>query len=594
MEIAAARKLWSMLTSAERRGALGLLGLMLVGMVLETLGVGLVIPALALMTQRDLAIRYPALQVALDGIGNPPRETLVIYGMAALVAIYVIKAAFLAFLAWRQMRFVYRLQTDLSERLFASYLGQPYTFHIQRNSAQLIRNVFNEVNILAQNAVMQGLTFLAESLVVIGILSLLLYIEPAGALLAAGTLVVAGLGFHRLTRNRILAWGKARHVHEGMRLQHLQQGLGGVKEVKLLGREAEFLAQYRMHASTGARMSQRQTTLAQFPRLMLEVLAVLALALLVVAMIGQGRSLETLLPTIGVFATAAFRIMPSANRIMTAMQTVRYAQPVVNAIYQEMVNVRAAVPPAHTTRMPFTRTLELQNLHFRYPNAESESLRDICLRIEAGAAIGFIGGSGAGKSTLIDVILGLLTPQQGVVRVDGQDIAANLRGWQDSIGYVPQNIFLTDDTLRRNIAFGLADSHIDDVSVWRALKAAQLDQFVNSLPEGIETVVGERGVRLSGGQLQRIGIARALYHDPPVLVLDEATSALDTATESGVMDAAFLLKNKTILIVTHRLSTVERCDRVYRLDDGRIVQEGPPGQMVGSGAESIAASLECQ
>jgi ABC-type multidrug transport system fused ATPase/permease subunit len=231
--------------------------------------------------------------------------------------------------------------------------------------------------------------------------------------------------------------------------------------------------------------------------------------------------------------------------------------------------------------LPFRRALTLHDVQFQYPAAETAALRGIDLKIAAGATVGFIGGSGAGKSTLVDVILGLLTPQHGSVRVDGVDVRTNLRGWQDNIGYVPQNIYLTDDTLRRNIAFGLADAEIDELAVQRALRAAQLEQFIAELPRGLETFVGERGVRLSGGQLQRIGIARALYHDPPVLVLDEATSALDTITEREVMDAVRALHGrKTVIIVAHRVTTVEHCDRLYRLEAGKIVGAGDPAHMI--------------
>jgi ABC-type multidrug transport system fused ATPase/permease subunit len=225
--------------------------------------------------------------------------------------------------------------------------------------------------------------------------------------------------------------------------------------------------------------------------------------------------------------------------------------------------------------LAFSKAIVLEGVSYRYPSTVAAALSDITLKIPRGASIGFVGGSGAGKSTLVDLILGLLTPTTGQVRVDEVDIQTNLRGWQDQIGYVPQTVFLTDDSLRRNVAFGLSEDQIDDSAVQRALRAAQLEEFVNSLPEGVQTHVGERGVRLSGGQRQRIGIARALYHDPQVLVLDEATSALDTATEEGVMAAVNrLIGEKTLIIVAHRLSTVARCDRLFRLEKGRIVDEG--------------------
>ena len=552
---------------------------MLIGMVLETLGIGLVIPALALMMQSDLSAKYPVLAPWLNKLGNPSHEQLVITGMMILVGVYAIKALFLAFLAWRQARFVGSLQADFSQRLFAGYLRQPYTFHLQRNSAQLIRNTINQSASVA-GTFHQGLTLMTEFLVMFGISAMLLLVEPIGALLVVSTLGLAGWGFNRFTRSHVLRWGKALQLHEGLRIQHLQEGLGGAKDVKLLGRESDFLAQYQRHNTGSARVSQRQAALQALPRLWLELLAVTGLAILVLVMIGQGKPLEALLPTLGLFTAAAFRLMPSVNRILTALHSVRFTIPVIDTLYSEFRLLDAAKLPHRGERLPFTRELTLDHVSFRYPSVESLALHEVSLSIPAGSSTGFIGGSGAGKSTLVDTILGLLVPAGGSVRIDGIDIHTNLRGWQDQIGYVPQSIFLSDDSLRRNIAFGLPADQIDEAGVWRAIRAAQLEQFVNDLPQGLDTIVGERGVRLSGGQRQRVGIARALYHDPPVLVLDEATSSLDTATERGVMEAVRALHGKkTLLIVAHRLTTVEHCDRLFRLERGRVVQEGSFAQV---------------
>lgn len=580
------QKLWALLTSQERRGAVALLGFILIGMVLETLGIGLVIPALALMKQSDLAARYPALVPWLNRLSNPSHEQLVLAGMLTLVGVYAFKALFLAFLAWRQARFVFGLQANLSQRLFTGYLRQPYTFHLQRNSAQLIRNVTGEVGLLS-GSLSAGLTVLTEILVMLGISVLLCAVEPLGTLFVVSTLGLAGWGFHRLTRGRILRWGKARQLHDGLRIQHLQQGLGGAKDVKLFGRENDFLAQYRVHNVGSARVGQRQTILQQLPRLWLELLAVIGLAALVIVMIGQGKPLEALLPTIGLFAAAAFRLMPSVNRTLGAMQKMRYVLPVIDTLHSEIRLVDGTQAPQHGEPLSFRRELTLDQVSFRYPSVEALALCGVSLSIPRGVSVGFVGQSGAGKSTLADIILGLLTPESGTVKVDGTDIQTNLRGWQDLIGYVPQTIFLTDDTLRRNVAFGLPNEQIDEAAVWRATRAAHLEAFVNDLPQGLDTVVGERGIRLSGGQRQRIGIARALYHDPQVLVLDEATSSLDTVTEQGVMKAVRALQGgKTILIVAHRLSTVKHCDYLFHLEGGQVVEEGETAVVLGKVAKS--------
>jgi ABC-type multidrug transport system fused ATPase/permease subunit len=288
-------------------------------------------------------------------------------------------------------------------------------------------------------------------------------------------------------------------------------------------------------------------------------------------MIGQHRDITRIMPTLGLFSVAAFRLMPSVNRVLGAVQSIRFALPAITTLHEEL-SLTAPEPVRKDATVVFETQIELAGVSFRYPGATTPALENLSIRIRKGESVGFVGPSGSGKSTLVDVVLGLLTPSVGQVNVDGHDIQDDLRGWQDQIGYVPQSIYLTDDTLRRNVAFGLAPEQINNTAVERAIKAAQLDEFVATLSEGWETVVGERGVRLSGGQRQRIGIARALYHDPAVLVLDEATSALDGDTERGVMRAITALQGqKTILIVAHRLSTVEHCDRLYHLELGQIV-----------------------
>jgi ATP-binding cassette, subfamily B, bacterial PglK len=591
----AAKKIFSILTTTERKSALLLLVLMSVGMLLEMLGISLVIPVIAILMQEDLIARYPAIQPVLEILGNPGHTQMVVDAMVGLVAIFLVKNLFLGFLAWRQARFAYGVQVQVSQRLFTNYLRQPYTFHLQRNSAQLIRNATGEVSLFTAS-IIGILSITSEFLVLLGIIALLLLVEPLGALISVVVLGGAAWIFFHITRARITRWGKARHYHEGLRIQHLQQGLGGAKDVKLLGRENEFLAQYRIHNIQTGRVGRNQVTLQQLPRLWLELLAVSGLALLVLSMLGQGRDTAAILPTLALFAAAAFRLIPSVNRVLNAMQSLRFAMPVVNNLHQEL---KLVMPDPVTSRgnnagqakPAFKNEIRLSNISYTYHGAPNAALDDLSIVIRKDEFIGFIGSSGSGKSTLVDVILGLLTPITGQVVVDGQDIQQNLRIWQNQIGYVPQTIYLTDDTLRRNVAFGLPKDVIDDIAVRRAIRDAQLEEFVASLPKGLDTIVGERGVRLSGGQRQRIGIARALYHDPAVLVLDEATSALDTATESGVMQAVTSLRgSKTIVIVAHRLSTVEHCDRLYRLEKGRVAGEGPPSELL-SANDNIVLQL---
>jgi len=573
-------KTYNLLSNNDRRGALVLLVLMMIGMVLETLGIGLIIPAITIMMQDDLVSSYPSIASVLHFLGNPSQIVLITFAMLGLVSVYFVKNLFLGFLVWKQANFIFNVQTKLSHKLFSIYLRQPYTFHLQRNSAELVRNVGGEVGAFT-SVIASAQMLIAELMVLTGISILLLLVEPIGALIVAIVLGGAAWSFHRLTRDRISRWGVERQYHEGLRIQHLQQGLGGAKDVKLLGREVDFLDQYYLHNMNSARVTKLQSVLQNYPRLIFELLAVTGLAILVISMLSQGRNMSTIIPTLGLFAAAAFRLMPSVNRVLNSVQSLRYSLPVVNLLYEEINLASEPVSEKTNSLMPFTNRLSLNNIKFQYSGAALLALDSITINIKKGETIGFIGESGSGKSTLIDIILGLLTPIDGRIEVDSQNIQKNLRAWQDHIGYVPQSIYLTDDTFRRNIAFGLPNDQIDDAAVMYAIHAAQLEDFVSSLPDGIETIVGERGIRISGGQRQRIGIARALYHDPDVLVLDEATSALDTETEIGVMNAVMALHcNKTIIIVAHRLSTVEKCDRIYQLERGKIIAEGSPDKML--------------
>jgi ABC-type multidrug transport system fused ATPase/permease subunit len=399
--------------------------------------------------------------------------------------------------------------------------------------------------------------------------------------MAAATLLL-----DRLTRGRLIRWGHLAQHNNMLSYQHLLQGLNGAKDVKILGCEREFIEQFDAHRSMYVRMNMRQSFFGQVPRIWYELLAVAALCVLTAVLLWRGKTTQAMIPTLGLFAAAAFRMLPSVNRLAFALHSLRYSQATIDMIHSELQLGMPSIVPA-VSRLLFSRAIALEHVSYCYPGGHELAVDDVSIDIPHGAAVGIIGGSGAGKSTIVDILLGLLTPSRGHVFVDGVDISINIRGWQAQVGYVPQSIYLCDDTLRRNVAFGLPDEAIDDRAVALALKAAQLEDFVAGLPEGVQTLVGERGVRLSGGQRQRIGIARALYHDPPVLVLDEATSSLDTETETGVMEAVEKLHGtKTIVSVAHRLSTVANCDILYRLERGRISQVGSYAEVVQDASRS--------
>ncbi len=572
------KKLWSLLDRQERRAAIILLVLMIVGMALEAIGVAMILPVLSVMTDPTIFEAHPLLLQVWEYYGRPTQSQLVVGVLVMLLIVSLIKASFLAFLTWRQAEFVARLQSSVAQSLFEGYLRLPWTFHLQRNSAELIRNVTTEIHGFSNGLVIPSLTLFTELTVLLGIAVLLLAIEPQGTLLAAIFLGASILIYYQMARVPLMQWGVNRQFHEGQRIKHLQQALGSVKDVMLLGREDEFISQYRVHNEAGARILKLQTTLAQLPRIWLELLSVLALTVLGLSMLAQGKDAGEIIPVFGMFAAAAFRLLPSTSRMLWAMQSIRFASPIVDTLLHEMQLIGLGRTREEVKKiLPSLDRIELDRVSYVYPDTRNKVLDEISLTIPKGMAIGIIGESGAGKSTLVDIILGLVQPVSGRLSVGGMDIQLSLREWQDRIGYVPQAIYLTDDSIRRNVALGLDEKHIDAAALDRAIKAARLEDFVASLPEGLETLVGERGVRLSGGQRQRIGIARALYHDPEVLVFDEATSALDNQTEREVVDAMRLLKKgKTIIMVAHRLSTLEDCDVIYQIHQGAIVRKEPP------------------
>jgi len=567
---------WKLFTNSDRIAFIRIVVMVIIGMFLETISLGIVVPIIGILTQDDYQQKYPFI---VDIFGNLSREELISAVMVAMVLIYVVRSLFLFWSLWIQKGFSASVSGRLSQSLFSIYLRQPYMFHLQRNSSTLMRNAKNATSVVTCG-VDPFLVLLTDGLVAIAMFALLIAVEPVGTL---AVLLVFGLStfvFQRTTRRRIDNWGYQVDYHETKILQHLQEGFGGAKDVKVLGRENEFLSQHEKHLGESIRINRIYNVILTLPRSFMEIITIVGLCLLVVSMVVRGRELADIVPILGLFAAAAFRVMPSINRLLMATQTLIFNRSIIASVYRDFL---LDSPDSLTVKSntKFASQLELVDVSFQYPAAATTSLQNVSLVVKRGEAVGFVGPSGAGKSTLVDVILGLFAPTSGVVKVDGQDVQQNLRNWQNQIGYVPQAIYLTDDTLRRNVAFGLNDENIDDNLVRDAIRLAQLEEFVATLPEKLETVVGERGVRLSGGQRQRIGIARALYHNPSVLVLDEATSSLDTPTEHGVMQAVQALQgSKTVLIVAHRLSTVEYCDRLYKIENARITEEGTFDEVV--------------
>jgi ABC-type multidrug transport system fused ATPase/permease subunit len=566
---------WRALAINERRKLFFVWILVLIGMMLELLSLGLIIPFMGLLTQDDYAEKFPSLY---EQLGEPTQQEILVTGVLFILAVYLVKAFFTYYSNWVQRAFLNRAKARLSNEIFQRYLCQPYSFHLDHNSSTLITNAENGRTIVS-GGLEPLLVLLTDGLIATGMFVLLLLVEPIGTLCVLVLFAAASVLFQFSTRKRIHEWGIAKKIESRLVLKHLQQGLGGAKEVKIMGREQLFLEEHKKSVSASMEVDRRFMMLQVIPRLWLELLAIVGLVVLVLAMIGSGDSVSQILPVLGLFAATSFRIIPSINRILAGIQTLGYSKPIIRSVFDDL-QLLVPITPKTGTEIQFSTSVCFENVSFKYSNAVGNANENLSFCIGKGEAVGIIGHSGAGKSTLVDILLGLLQPTAGAVLVDGVDIQNNLRSWQDHIGYVPQTIYLVDDTLARNVAFGLPDEMVNHDAIARSIKAAQLDEFVSSLPDGLNTIVGERGVRLSGGQRQRIGIARALYNDPDILVLDEATSSLDTETEQGVMDAVKeLLGTKTIVIIAHRTTTVSYCTKVYKMDKAQIVGSGLPSEM---------------
>ena len=501
------------------------------------------------------------------------KTQLIQIAVGFMLVVYVVKNVFLAVSTWIQRGFLTRVTSRIAARMLEVYIRQPYAFHLKKNSSSLIRNT-QDAQLIVAGGLEPMLIILTEGLVAIALFSVLVAIEPLGTICVIGVLLVATLVFQRFFDQKLQRWGALRQIQKGAIIQTIQQGLGAVKDVQVLGREDWFVDEHSERQSIDANLLRRINTVQAIPRLWLEVMAIAGLVGLVVIMLATGKDVDKIIPTVGLFAATSFKVLPSINKLVSSKQTLKVSRSTIETIHHDLGLSVSMNKSSLNSSFQF-KAVDVAHLNFKYEQSENLVLSNINLNIVSGEAVGFVGQSGSGKSTLIDLMLGLLDPQSGSVLINGLSIEDVKQSWQKAIGYIPQTIFLMDDSLRRNIAIGIADSEIDEIAVQDALKSAQLEDFVASLPEGLDTVVGERGVRLSGGQRQRIGIARALYHRPSVLVLDEATSSLDTETEHEVMKAVQALQgDKTVIIVAHRLSTVEYCDRLYRLDAGRIVDEG--------------------
>ena len=556
-----------------------LLPVIIVGMALETLSVGMVLPSLGILISETYFEQFPSLSPILDYFGSPDHGDLVFWGLVGLASVFLVKNTFLFFQVQLQGTFVYSAQREISLELFRRYLAKDYRFHLETNSSVLIRNLVSEVTNFCSFFLMPMLNLITETLVILALLTLIFLIEPKGTLFLVVILGALVFLFVKATNRVVGKWGKKRLQAEEEKLRHLQQGFGGIKEILLSGKLEFFLRRFHVPNKLSGLMIKREYIFQYVPKLGVEVIAIFGLISMCLFLLAQGESNQKVMHMLGLMATAGFRMIPSFSRILNNLQSIRYGWASVDMLKAEFVedrsvketNIIQVEEPPLPVKVAFDQEFRLSKISFSYGEG-SNVLQEVNLVIKKGEVIGLCGESGSGKSTLANLILGLIDPDSGYLLIDGKKVVGtDLRSWQTLIGYVPQEVYLLDDTIRRNVAFGLEDEEIDDQRVFEVLEMAQLEGFVAGKQDGLGSIIGERGAKLSGGQRQRLGIARALYGNPEVLILDEATSALDQETEGELLETLKPLLGKvTILMIAHRKSAFELCNKVLQLKQGRV------------------------
>lgn len=556
-----------------QRQLIFLLVLMVIGAVLEALGAAIIVPFVAMLDNPSLITSNPVLQeiYLFSKAGTPTRFISLM--SVLLLAYFLFKNFYLTWSINAQYKFVYSQMPGFSSELLSRYIHQPISEHYKKNSSEMLRNVGNEVFMYFNNFVIPAMTLVTELMVMVAMIVVLLWTALVPTVVALFILGGLTLVFYRVVRSRARHFGQEQQAHNSERIKWITQGLASIKEIKILGCEKFFTDRFNVHEDKFALAARYSMFLNQTPRLFIETVSFAALFLSVGFATSTGQDLTSILPLLALFAIAAVRLLPSLNRILLSVTRLTYykATALVVIDAKKMMDcVSSNGDNNYFEDLKDWQEIKFEGVSFSF--TKENFLFDLNLSIKKGTSVALIGPSGCGKSTMADLVMGLLKPTTGRILLDNQDINCLGASWQKRIGYVPQSVYLIDDSIRRNVAFGLKDEEIDDDQVWRALRLAQLDKYVSLLPQQILSCVGENGNRLSGGQRQRLGIARALYRDPEFIVLDEATSALDTATEKEIADTLDeLTGKKTLLIIAHRPETMNRCQHKFMVNEKRFL-----------------------
>lgn len=573
------RKINLLLDVKQKRNMVLLLFGMLIGAVLETASISLIIPVVSLVISPDAIETNAYMGWIYDSLNLTSKDQLTILVMMSLIVAFVLKNSFLFFQQKMMYSFIYGNQFSTSERMMRNYLRRGYEFYLNSDTAVIQRSITSDVNNMYA-LILAILQLVSEVIIFISLSAILLVVDAMMTIVIALLLMITLLMIKAVIKPIMQKAGADNQDYYSGLFKWISQTVSGIKEVKIAGKEQYFVDEYVKCGKGYVEAVQKYSLYNNTPRLLIETVCIIGMVGYMLFMILSGRAMTDMIPVISAFAMAAMRLMPCANRINNQMTSIAYFEPFFMGVsdhLQEEIsgrNIDMSFAKDSDAKLPVKKQIMLKDITYAYPNTETLIFDHAEMEIPVGAAVGVVGSSGSGKTTIVDVLLGLLEVRTGIIYADGVDVKTQYRSWLKNIGYIPQMIFMLDDTIRKNVAFGIPEEKIDEKRLWEVLKEAQLDEFVRGLPAGMETGIGERGIRLSGGQRQRIGIARALYHDPEVLILDEATSALDNDTEAAIMDSINRFHGKkTLIIIAHRLQTIEKCDIVYRVEGGSIKRD---------------------
>ncbi len=577
------KKMNKLLDARQKRIMVVIVFLMLIGGVLESLSISVVIPVVSVLLDPNAVETNELLAAIYNGLHLQNVTQFTVVMLIALIGAFALKNLFLFLQNVVQLRFVYTNQFATSRRMMINFMKRPYEYYLNADTAVIQRNITSDVNNM-YGLILSVLQLISEAVVFACLVAVLLVVDAKMIMTIAVLLIAVLLLIKMVLKPIMVKAGQENQDYYSGLYKWIEQSVMGIKEIKIANKEQYFINEYAKCGFGYVNAVQKYNLFNSTPRLLIETVCIAGLVLYMMIVMLQGATVTEMIPQLTTFGMAAMRLIPSANRINNYLTSISYFEPFFMGVsdhLQEEIHdenmvydVEAYNKKKIVEKLEIKKEIKLEDITYKYPNSEQLIFDHADMIIPIGSAVGIVGSSGSGKTTVVDILLGLLELQTGKIFADGVDVKKHYEEWLKNIGYIPQTIFMIDSTIRKNVAFGIADEDIDDARVWAVLKEAQLDEFVRSLPEGLDTGIGERGIRLSGGQRQRIGIARALFEDPEVLVLDEATSALDNDTEAAIMESINRLHGKkTLIIIAHRLQTIEKCDIVYRVEKGKVSRE---------------------